>query len=254
MPDDFLWIAAPHGSTKEVVQSTRYRWENSQRGSDPFVIIQHTESGCGRFVWEGESWEVPAGHAFIALVPEASSYSSLEGASNPWEFGWINLYGDLAMSLCRALRAAYGPVLPLPLKSTPASLFQSLVAQAERRVVQDPSDVSTACFAFLMEWKRVLDRPAGRDPVETAKRICHTRYREPIGIKELALQTGLSREHLTRLFTEKVGSSPARYLRELRLEAVREFVATSSGTMKEAALRCGFPSAKALRRALNSRP
>ena len=104
-----------------------------------------------------------------------------------------------------------------------------------------------------MEWKRVLDRPAGRDPVETAKRICHTRYREPVAIKELALQTGLSREHLTRLFTEKVGSSPARYLRELRLEAVREFVATSSGTMKEAALRCGFPSAKALRRALNSR-
>jgi AraC-like DNA-binding protein len=249
---DPLHIAVPIAERCSSVSSRRYSWDNSRRGNDCFVIIQRTRTGVGIFRWESQTWEIPAGHAFIAIVPEVSSYYYPPVSDAPWEFGWLNFYGSLGVRLCRDFRDAHGAVLPLPDGSAANALFQGLIVQAERHVVQEPCDVSSACFLFLMEWKRLLDAPARGESnlVKKAQRICQTRFREPIGIKELAAQTGLSREHFTRVFTEKTGVSPGRYLRELRVSAARGLVTEHPGTLKETARRCGFPSAKALKRAL----
>lgn len=88
--------------------------------------------------------------------------------------------------------------------------------------------------------------------MEAVARICRARFREPLGIKELAAHAGLSREHLTRIFTERTGISPARHLRQLRVAAAREMLDHSGMTLKETALRCGFPSAKSLQHALRA--
>jgi len=249
--DSVLWMSAPFGQVGQRVNSARYHWDSSQRGEDQYVILQRTISGEGVFTWEGRNWPVPPGHAFVALVPEQSAYHFPAAAAEPWEFSWINLYGALALMLFRELRRMHGPVLPLPRRTRAAALFEHLTAQAARRDTLEPHDASLACYTFAMEWARQL-KPSFRkaDPVETITRICQSRFREPLGIKELAGETGLSREHLTRIFTEQTGISPARYLRDLRTQAAREMRETENLPLKEVALRCGFASPRALNRAL----
>ncbi|HEX8373013.1 MAG TPA: AraC family transcriptional regulator [Chthoniobacterales bacterium] len=252
LPSDSLHIAMPLGNASETAHSPRYFWDNQRRANDPFVIIQRTRSGCGTLYWDDRTWQVPPNHAFIAMVPETSSYGFPADGGEPWNFSWLTIYGSLGVRLFKDFREMHGPVLSLPETSSANALFNSLVAQAERRVVQEPSDATSACFLFLMEWKRLVEMPGRRDadPVEKAMRICQSRFREPIGIKELAVQTGLSREHFSRLFAQNTGVPPALYLRGLRLEAARGVMA-AGGTLKEAALRCGFPSPNALKRALS---
>lgn len=252
-PRDNLIISTPFGRYAESVNSSRYYWKNDRRGDQQFVIIQQTLSGTGSFTLAGETYAVHAGHAFLCLVPEPSTYRFPEAFPTPWKFSWLNLYGLLALQLCRHLRDTYGSVLPLPPRSVPGAAFHALVTRAEQRLARDPHDATLASLNFLVEWKRLLDHPQMRpaDSVALVKRICQTHFREPLGIKELAAQTGLSREHLTRIFTERTGTSPARYLREIRTHAARRLLRHRGMTLKEAALRCGFPSTKALHRALS---
>jgi AraC-like DNA-binding protein len=157
-PDLAMTMSAPFGQLKDSAFSSRYHYENDQRGNDSFVIIQRTTTGRGICRWQERDLSVPPETAFICLVP---------------------------------------------------------------------------------------------DPVEAVIHICRTRFREHLGIKEIADQAGLSREHLTRIFTARMGTSPARYLRNHRVDAAREMRRFSDATWTETALRCGFPSVKALRSALS---
>lgn len=240
-------IACPLVKHEEEVASTAYSWNNADRGDDHFVIIQRTVSGCGTFAWRGRLHPVPQGMAFLALVPEASCYGFRGGPA--WKFGWLNLYGDLAVRMVRALRELHGPVVPLPLCSEAGARFHELAAGAGRR--KDPYAVSAACYEFLCLWERELEVPTlPRDHAAWLRRALQERYREPLSIKALARDAGVSREHLVRAFARRYGSGPSTYLRTVRVARAKHLLAETPLPAKEIALRCGFPSTSALRRAL----
>lgn len=250
-PDEDLLITCPFGQKQQTTSTSLYRWDNNARDSEPFVIIQRTGSGSGAFDIDGRTWPVPEEHAFIAIVPEASAYyyPHTSRDATPWSFSWLNFYGRLAISLASRFRSQYGPVLPLPTRSVAGELFEKLVTGSRHSNLHA---VSADCYLFLMEWAADLSRPLQQrgDPVEIALAICAQRYRDPLGVKELASATGLTREHFTRLFTQRLGLSPARHLRTLRLEAARRLLAIEGITFQEVALRSGFPSPRSLRQAL----
>ena len=243
-----LPITCPYKTRREEVQTTRYTWHNDRRGNDPFVILQWTHEGSGVFTLRGRDHPVPPHHAFLAIIPERSAYRFPAEASEPWVFSWLNFYGPTALEVCGQLREQFGPVLPLPATGRARHALEQLLAGYPG----DTYETSAACYSFLMSWAQELSHPAlsGGDPVEAALRICSARFREPLAVKELADAVGLTREHFTRLFTETTGQSPARHLRALRLAAARELRKVPGLPQEEIALRSGFPSAKALRRAL----
>jgi AraC-like DNA-binding protein len=253
---DLPGISLPFGTVREEAASARYSFDNRNRGPVPFVIIQRTLSGSGQFRWQGRMYPVPAGHAFLAVVPEPSAYAYPADATEPWVFSWLNFYGSVALALARSLRGLFGPVLALPDRTAAAAAFTSLCGLAERRTPGNAYSTAEACYGFLMEWARQLEDPrrAAQDPVETTLRLCRTRYREPLGIKELAAACGVTREHLTREFAARMGTGPATYLRSIRTEAARAMLKDPTNTPREVAMRCGFASPRALHRALDGPP
>ncbi len=248
--DATFLLYSPFSRHRETVFSTRYYWDNARRGNHPFVIIQKTLSGCGVFERGRVAQPVPEDHAFIAVVPEESVYYYPREATEPWALSWMNFYGDFASRLISSFRGTYGDVLPLPRKSKAGLLYERLSSGLETGA--DSFGNSAHCYQFLMEWARQLADPKLQEqsPVEVALNLCATRFREPLGVKELADATGLTREHFTRLFTAQMGCSPARYLRDLRTRAARELMEIGGLPAKEVALRCGFPSVRSLRMAL----
>lgn len=240
-------ISVPFSGRSEVASSTSYAYHNARRGRECFVIIQRSEEGVGTYRQGGREWRVPAGEAFIALVPEASEYFLRRADDGPWRFSWINFYGALSMELMRRVRAAHGPVLPMRAGDEAETAFDELVALAGK----DGYERSCRAFDFVMKWLRELGRPQiDAEPVAlAAARLMQCRFREPLSVKELAADFGLTREHFTRLFAAQHGVGPAEYLRDLRWDRARRLSREANLTQAELALRAGFPTVAALRRA-----
>ncbi|MDQ3641345.1 MAG: helix-turn-helix domain-containing protein [Actinomycetota bacterium] len=65
----------------------------------------------------------------------------------------------------------------------------------------------------------------------------------------LAACAGVSERHLNRLFQRDLDQTPGRYVRQARVEAAAQLLASSMLTVPHVATRCGFRSAESLRQA-----
>jgi AraC-like DNA-binding protein len=65
----------------------------------------------------------------------------------------------------------------------------------------------------------------------------------------LAARVGVSVRHLNRLFVERVGLTPARYVEHVRLAAARVMLANTNARLPEIAAEAGFGSTETMRRA-----
>ena len=73
-------------------------------------------------------------------------------------------------------------------------------------------------------------------------RVMDASIEEPIGLRDLAKQAGLSPRQAQRLFTRHLGITPTRYFRKIRLQRARDLLHQTSMTITEVALATGFPS------------
>jgi transcriptional regulator GlxA family with amidase domain len=65
----------------------------------------------------------------------------------------------------------------------------------------------------------------------------------------LATNVGMSVRNFTRVFTRELGTTPARYVERVRVEAACRLLETTNLTVDVVAGRCGFGTAETLRRA-----
>jgi transcriptional regulator GlxA family with amidase domain len=69
-----------------------------------------------------------------------------------------------------------------------------------------------------------------------------------LSVALLARHCGMSDRHFARVFTAKMGLTPARYVEQIRVEAARVLLSNKGCALKEAAAQCGFGSADSMRR------
>ncbi len=243
-------LAVPYTQRKEIVSSSRYRWNCWDRGSNPFVILQWTLSGEG--VYEGKEgrFQVSADHAFIAVLPEQSTYYYPPEQKEPWIFSWFNFYGPLACDLFLKFKAQFGPVVPLAPRGPAATYLRRLYVKSARAEASDRFQTSLQSYAFLLEWWREALQPPRRpeDRLAHALRFSREHFREAVGVKELASEAGMSREHFSRIFTERTGESPSDYLQRLRMREATQLVQDTDLPLREIAMRSGFYSERHLMR------
>jgi transcriptional regulator GlxA family with amidase domain len=68
-------------------------------------------------------------------------------------------------------------------------------------------------------------------------------------VPALAARVAMSPRHFSRVFSEQVGHSPARYVERVRVEAARRRLEESAGTVDEVAGEVGFGTSETMRRA-----
>ena len=79
--------------------------------------------------------------------------------------------------------------------------------------------------------------------IAAASRIMERHIEEPLALKRLAGEVGLSLRQIERLFDDELGQSPAGYYRNLRLERAKHLLAQTMMPVLEVGLACGFASA-----------
>jgi AraC-like DNA-binding protein len=245
-----IWFSIPVFSAKETVSSLRYKYNNLDRGDDPFAIVQWTQSGEGVFVCERGTFKVPAGYAFVSVVPEVSNYYYPPKAKEPWVFEWFNVYGSMACEVFRKFQAEFGPVVPLPLQSATATAFRRLITCLSNPEGPNRWQVSIETYSLVLEWWREASHQTGtvEDGLERALRFCQEHFREQLSVKQIAYETGMSREHFSRSFTERFKETPAGFLRRLRLNEATAFLRDTRLPLREIAIRAGFYSVRHMMR------
>jgi AraC-like DNA-binding protein len=75
-----------------------------------------------------------------------------------------------------------------------------------------------------------------------AKDLADARYREPIGVADMAVAAGLSKAHFSREFRRSFGESPHHYLLTRRLERAAALLRMTDWTVAEVCFEIGLAS------------
>ena len=67
-----------------------------------------------------------------------------------------------------------------------------------------------------------------------------TNFEHPIRLDDVANAVRMSTSHFSRAFSGSVGEPPARYLRRYRVKRAQEMMLSTSKSLSEIALNCGF--------------
>jgi len=118
---------------------------------------------------------------------------------------------------------------PVALIGTPAlyevfSCFYQSLARPSTLLEQEARLAALLRHLLTLSGQRmaVSDSRISRRSIERAREYLEAHLAEPVGLDDLSRVAGLSRFHLSRLFTSTYGLSPHAYLNQLRLRAIRE--------------------------------
>lgn len=129
-----------------------------------------------------------------------------------------------------------------------ASLLRAIAAGAPDLYAETVAQwLATHLLARHTSW--VAEARVDRSPgVITDKRLARVveymtmHFADPIDLGRLSREAGMSKFHFAHVFRERTGTSPHRYLVQLRLSAARRMLVSTERTVAEIAASCGYES------------
>ena len=163
---------------------------HSWAGVRNYTLIHYVVSGEGTFVKNGEQHKVTAGRAFIINPDEMASYEASD--TNPWVYRWIGFNGALSKDF-----AKLAPVIEIPEEAL------SVFGYAEDDSIAPEYRMAADLFklyAAIFEPKR-----SSRHYVRRVKDYINAMYMQEIRVEKIAVQMGLDRRYLSRIFKQREG-------------------------------------------------
>lgn len=167
-------------------------------------------------------------------------------SKDPWELYWIRIEGRPLDRVANLLEIRSHPVI----KSFSA---RAAIVEFERvfrhMAGNRPSDAAlvnaaiTAIIAFAFE-ARLADaddlRPELPLPVQKSLEKMRLYFHSPIRVSDLAVLSGMSESHFSRLFKACIGTSPIDWLRRERINQAKHRLIESEDPIKEIARQVGY--------------
>ena len=160
----------------------------------------------------------------------------------------------IATLLCMALTVTMVPMV----FAADSNYTECMAAIQEQRTIQDQahqtaeslrkkgySDSSAYVQAAKSTWNEAQKAIAGYQKLAqySDEAFLALSYAYPIQISDVAHYVGIDRSYLYRIFMEHENTSPKQYLLKHRLQMAAQLLCSSSCTITEAALSCGFRDA-----------
>ena len=207
-------------------------------------FIQITLGGCGIVTTAGGVERVPRGRCLVTTMQDELTY---ECAAEGWEFVYMTVLGRAGRSMLEDLVAAHGHVQHC---DPDHRVVRGLRERCADEVVAKDLDPATGMrvvsevFAALLQWN-APHVSADRQLAARAADLLSSDLQDPPGIGAVAAACGVSREHLTRLFTREFSQAPGQWLRSERLEHAAVLLRSSTRPIADIANSVGFrtPSA-----------
>lgn len=236
-----------HNYTVETRCSPSYYCEGRRR-SAPTCLFDLTLAGRGVFRDAGGEHEMTPGKAFLCVLndPETSYYYPKD-AREPWTFLWICLSGGLAKEMLSTLISRHGPVCEMPVAAGYPRRILSLRKTMSGLVHTPPAESARMAMELLSAVESAMVSKDGGgsakdDMVMKAQRMALGSIESGGGVLEAAAALGVSREHLSRVFSERTGESFAGWLLRQRMAHAARLLKDGRTSCKEIAWRLGYGS------------
>jgi len=243
-----LWRVIGFGQER-YAPGKPYRWANAGRQPAGQCVAQLTRLGRAAIDTPAGRHVAEPGQVLLFRYGEPTVYGKLDRADD-YACRWVNLEGAGLAEHFDAFRARHGYVVGFESPDAGEQQLSRLIALAEPAAGTARPAMAQAVHAFLLRLFEQAEhgRRQRLSPAEQAvAAILDNPYR-PWSLKRLAAEFGVSREHLTRVFTDKVGRPPHRHLSQVRLQRSLRLLRESHLPLGEVAEQSGFESAHNLAR------
>lgn len=187
---------------------------------------------------DAEKVHAPAGHV-VLLRPGAREFFAFAHATET-HHSWCSINPDLVpRALVRQLRAA-------PRQAPISGMMETLITLGLRSGAgEEDADLLArlalcALSAFVREGRRAGKQSAPSEPLQRARDLIEKEYARPLTVREIARRSGVSTNHLIRLFHRHLGETPAAHLRRWRIDHGVRLLRETGLTISEIAFRTGF--------------
>lgn len=221
------------------------------------------EGGHGQFVVEGETHPIGPGSLLFARPGVRHQIISAEppGIRLAWVAFHLRVAGDsdLFEAFAHSARA-----LSHDASEQVAALWTALRATGNGPALPGQDGATNAVAQALvvalaqagtegLRSEPVEPPDAGASTVQQALRYVQDNLDRPLAVDELARHVHLSGRHLTRLFTEHVGRSPAAYVEQARLDHAAALLVRTDLPIKQVASAVGYADVTQFTRAFTRR-
>ena len=242
-----MWLVVNYGR-EEWPANARYFYDNLPRRPLGQCVFQLVEHGHIELLDPFEvRHEAHSGEAFLFRNGEASTYRLPPGNRLPYRTRWLAFEGaglaehwDVITSRDRVIGM------------TPDLLaaFTRIGSLADPRVRCDACTMAVAVHGFVM---LLISNARERErqtlsPVELAIDELMANPAAPWSLKALADRHVISREHLTRIFQQRLGQPPGAWLNQQRVSKALQLLRQTDISIKDVAVQAGFSSTHTLAR------
>ena len=198
-------------------------------------LIHYVHKGRGIYRARGKEYRLARGDAFLIHPGEITYYAA--DSSDPWEYSWIEISGSAIENYISATPFAKEPVA-LSVTAADKPMLNLISSSPE-----NPYELLSCALAALAAFsgKAAESVSAADEYVKSALGYIHTFYYHPkITVEEIGAYIGIDRSYLYRLFKEKVGTSPKRYIIEYKLKTAARLLVETNLSIGQVARSAGF--------------
>lgn len=217
----------------QTASDETYASRGEYRKSEQHCIFHYTISGCGEVIYNGKHHTVQSGQGFFNVInAKGCGYGYPRGSKEPWEFIVLCFCGAGVRETVEALCKRQS-VYEVDTEAFLSLCYDVCSAGEEQRLLAFSRLISMVCPSH------------SGGIVSDFMRLVGTCVEENPTVSSLASRLGVSREHLSRIYQEKTGESPACYIKRRRYEAICDYIAKGM-PFSEIADRMHFPSVQGL--------
>ncbi len=239
---------APHEAPFLVMSAGHYRFVSMDRfhthrpQGRPDYQLLYIAGGSARFCLDGTWHRVTEGGAVLYAPQEEQEYF-YHLTDNP-DIYWVHFTGANAAEWLERCGFRRGAVHAVGVDSRYSELFEGIIRelQLKRPMMEELTAILAQELLVRMarrDRESHTDRPRST-MIEKAVREMERRFAEPLTVAALAEQFHVEVCWFSRLFRRQMGTSPQRYLMDIRMTKARELLSTTDCTIGEAARLSGY--------------
>ncbi len=173
-------------------------------------IVHFVHKGKGYYIDDTGKYEIGTNQMFIIKPQNICKYYA--DKNDPWEYSWIRFDGQLAK-----IFDSLSPVQPVSF-----TLFEKIKEFTQNDTMAAKFHIVAILFEIISSITNRKQSPV--DYVFIVKRLIENNYMHDISVKNIAQRLFVSRQYISKLFTEKEGITIQEYIIKVRLETAINFM------------------------------
>lgn len=212
----------------------------------PHYLLHVIFRGRGIYQRGSHTYHLKAGDAFL-IRPMDSIYYRADN-NDPWSYAWAGFDGSACREILSPTVFSSSLVFSPETPSQGEKLLEHMRSLISNFSESNGNDLAAAGNLLLVLSAMQKKPSESRNDIATlyfqkASEYIKNNYAYPIQITDVARYVGIDRSYLYRIFMEHENISPKQYLLKHRLQIAAQLLCSSSCTITEAALSCGFRDA-----------